>query len=147
MKSLAFAVAGILAMIQSGLAKDTPALPAGKVVTTPLVLKEGGTAEKPAVFDGQGMVIDLGIDVTDHAWKKSGDIWTSSGRLLDREPIAAGQLAALFLDELPLTVPRDVAAEKLHPRAQGALLHSAGRAQARSDGLHGRWLALFPLAG
>ncbi len=35
------------------------------------------------------MVIDLGIDVTEHAWKKEGDVWTSSGPLLSREPIAA----------------------------------------------------------
>ncbi len=88
---------------------------AGGMSKTPLLLKQGGTVGNPAVFDGKGMVIDLGLDVTDHAWKKDGDIWTSSGRLLGREPIAAGQLAGLFLDDLPLSLPRDVAAEKLHP--------------------------------
>jgi hypothetical protein len=86
-----------------------------RVVNTPLVLKHGGTADKPAVFDGRGMVIDLGIDVTDHSWQKSGDVWTSSGKLFDREPIAAGQVSGLFLDELPLSLPRDLAAEKANP--------------------------------
>ena len=88
---------------------------AGEVSTTPLVLKEGGTAEKPAVFDGKGIVIDLGIDVTDHAWKKAGDLWTSSGPPLGREPLTAGQLAGLFLDEVPISIPRDLAAEKQQP--------------------------------
>ena len=82
----------------------------GEVSTAPLVLKEGGTAEKPFVFDGKGMVIDLGIDVTEHAWRKEGDVWTSSGPLLGRQPIAAGQLAGLFLGDVPISLPRDVAA-------------------------------------
>lgn len=86
-----------------------------RVVTTPLVIRDGGTPEKPAVFDGKGMVIDLAIDVTDHAWKKSGDVWTSNGKLLGREPIAAGQLAGLFIEEVPLAIPRDTATEKLQP--------------------------------
>jgi hypothetical protein len=34
-----------------------------RAITTPLILTEGGTADEPAIFDGQGMVIDLGIDV------------------------------------------------------------------------------------
>lgn len=85
------------------------------VSKTPLLLKEGGTPEHPAVYDGHGVVIDLGIDVTDQAWRKAGDLWSSNGRLLGREPIPAGQFAGLFIDELPLNVPRDLAAEKLHP--------------------------------
>jgi hypothetical protein len=47
---------------------------AAELRTMPLVLKDGGTAEKPAVFDGRGMIIDLAIDVTDHPWKKAGDL-------------------------------------------------------------------------
>jgi len=86
-----------------------------RVSGTPLTLKRGGTPERPVVFDGRGLVIDLGIDVTDHAWQKKEDLWTSSGKLLDREPIAAGQIAGLFLDELPLSLPRDLAAEKAYP--------------------------------
>lgn len=89
------------------------------VVATPLVLREGGSPDKPAVFDGKGMIIDLGIDVTDHEWKKNGDVWTSTGKLLSREPIAAGQVAGLFVDEAPLAIPRDVATEKLHPDRKG----------------------------
>ena len=90
-------------------------LHADDVVTNALILKQGGTPERPAVFDGRGLVIDLGIDVTGHAWIRDGDLWTSRGRLLDRDPIPAGQVAGLFLDDLPLSLPRDVAAEKLHP--------------------------------
>lgn len=88
---------------------------APRLTTQPLFLRDGGTPEQPAVFDGRGLVIDLGIDVTDHDWIREGDVWRSRGRLLDRDPIIAGQSAGLFLDELPLVVPRDVAAEKLHP--------------------------------
>ena len=77
------------------------------IATTPLVIRDGGTSGKPASFDGQGMVIDLGIDVTAHPWKKAGDVWTSAGKILDREPIATGQVAGLFIDEVPLAIPRD----------------------------------------
>ena len=87
-------------------------------ITTPLVLKEGGTPDEPAVFDGQGMTIDLGIDVTDHDWRRDGDLWTSPRQLLaehDQEPRIAGQTAGLFVDEIPITIPRDLEAEKLHP--------------------------------
>ena len=35
-------------------------LMAGEIRTTPLILNEGGTLEKPAVFDGKGMVIERG---------------------------------------------------------------------------------------
>lgn len=93
----------------------TGTLLAVEVSKTPLVLKEGGTPEKPAIFDGKGMTIDLGIDVTDHAWKKEGDVWTLNGPVLDHKPIGAGQIAGLFLDEIPLSIPRDVATEKVHP--------------------------------
>jgi len=41
---------------------------AGEITTQPVSLTRGGTAEAPAVFDGKGMVIDLGTAVTDHAW-------------------------------------------------------------------------------
>lgn len=104
-----------LAACSSALAAAEPASPPAKVSKTPLFLKEGGTPDKPAIFDGKGIVIDLGIDVTDHPWKKEGDLWTSAGPLLGREPIKAGQVAGLFLDELPLSIPRDVPAEKLNP--------------------------------
>ena len=51
---------------------------AGELTKKPIRITQGGTAEKPAVFDGKGMVIDLGIDVTDHAWQKDDDNWTST---------------------------------------------------------------------
>ncbi|HWA97672.1 MAG TPA: right-handed parallel beta-helix repeat-containing protein [Pirellulales bacterium] len=86
-----------------------------RIVRTPLVLKAGGTPEKQAVFDGQGMVIDLGIDVTEQDWTKQGDVWTSRGPLFDRKPIAAGQLAGMFIDEVPLSIARDPIAERAAP--------------------------------
>ena len=46
-------------------------------ITTPLLLKKTGTPEKPEVFDGQGMLIDLGTRVSDHDWIMDGDLWTS----------------------------------------------------------------------
>lgn len=87
--------------------------------TQPLIIRDGGTAEKPAVYDFKGLTIDLGLDVTDHAWIKEKDVWRSTGKLMEREPIAAGQLAGLFVgdrfESIPISIPRDLAAEKLHP--------------------------------
>lgn len=115
MKSTFPMLAALLLAPVAVLHADQASMPAGDVSNVPLVLKEGGTAETPFVFDGKGLVIDLGIGVTEHAWKKEGEIWTSSGPLFGREPIAAGQLAGLFLGDVPISLPRDVAAEKLHP--------------------------------
>ena len=87
-------------------------------ITTPLVLTKGGTPEEPAVFDGQGMLIDLGITVTSHEWKKTGDLWTSQPGFLasfNQEPRIAGQTSGLFVDGIPITIPRDLEAEKEHP--------------------------------
>jgi hypothetical protein len=88
---------------------------AAELRTVPLVLDKGGTKEQPVIFDGQGMTIDLAIDVTEHGWTKADSLWTSNGPLLGRAPLEAGQLAGLFVDEVPIAIPRDVAAEKLHP--------------------------------
>lgn len=88
------------------------------IFTEPLVLKEGGTPENPAIFDGQGMVIDLGINVTQHGWIRKGDLWTSQPGLLSdhgQKPRITGQTAGLFVDGIPITIPRDLEAEKLHP--------------------------------
>ena len=76
----------LMAAARSGHAAEGSAT----ISTTPLLLKHGGTVEKPAVYDGQGVVIDLGIDVTGQAWKKDGDLWTSDGPLLGRAPLKAG---------------------------------------------------------
>ena len=97
---------------------NPPALSFAKVITEPLVLKDGGTPEKPTIFDGKGMVIDLGIDVSDHSWEKYGDVWQScSGLLVEHglEKVMAGQKAGLFVGQLPITIPWDLEAEKLHP--------------------------------
>jgi hypothetical protein len=39
--------------------------------------------------------------------------------LLKRDPVAAGQVAGLFVEEVPIGIPRDVATEKLHPERKG----------------------------
>lgn len=71
------------------------------------------------MFDGKGLVIDLGSDVSDHPWKQEGDLWTSQGPLLERSPILAGQTAGLFVDEQPIAVPRNLQKEKVHPEKKG----------------------------
>jgi hypothetical protein len=81
----------------------------------PLILNQGGTAEKPAIFDGNGMVIDLGTDITDSPWQINGDIWTLPKLPPPNAPIMAGQYAALFIDEQPVAVPRDLEAEANQP--------------------------------
>ncbi|MFC5456120.1 right-handed parallel beta-helix repeat-containing protein [Prosthecobacter fluviatilis] len=79
---------------------------------TPLTLTQGGTPDKPAVFDGHGLIIDLGIDVTSHDWEKHGDLWTSRGPFEKHPPIDDVQRAALFIEEVPIRIVRDRAAEQ-----------------------------------
>ncbi len=85
---------------------------AQEIRRTPLTLKDGGTPGKPAVFDGKGMVIDLGIDVTSHAWEKQGDVWTSSGPFEKHPAVDDIQRAALFIEEVPMRIVRDRTAEQ-----------------------------------
>lgn len=85
---------------------------AQEIRRTPLTLKDGGTPDKPAVFDGRGMIIDLGIDVTTHDWEKQGDVWTSRGPFEKHPPVEDVQRAALFIEEVPIRIVRDRAAEK-----------------------------------
>lgn len=85
---------------------------ADEIVREPLVLQKGGTPEKPAVFDGEGMIIDLGIDVTSRSWKKNGDVWTSAEPIPERPPATDVQRAGMFIEEVPLRVKRDHAAER-----------------------------------
>ena len=85
---------------------------AQEIRRTPLTLTQGGTPEKPAVFDGHGMIIDLGIDVTSHDWEKQGDVWTSRGPFEKHPPVDDVQRAALFIEEVPIRITRDRAAEK-----------------------------------
>ncbi len=85
---------------------------AQEIRRTPLTLKDGGTPEKPAVFDGKGMTIDLGIDVTAHDWEKQGDVWTSRGPFEKHPPVDDVQRAALFIEEVPMRITRDRAGEQ-----------------------------------
>lgn len=91
------------------------AVSAAEVRRTPLVLTQGGTAENPAIFDGKGMVVDLGTDITQSHWLTEGDLWTLSRLPATYAPIMAGQYAALFVDEQPISVPRDLQAEAARP--------------------------------
>lgn len=85
---------------------------AQEIRRTPLTLKDGGTPEKPAVFDGQGMIIDLGIEVTSHDWEKQGEVWISRGPFDKHPAVDDIQRAALFIEEMPLRIMRDRAAEQ-----------------------------------
>jgi sialate O-acetylesterase len=87
-------------------------------ITTPLVLKTGGTPDKPEVFDGQGMLIDLGTRVSEHDWIMDSDLWTSKPDFLKsfgHTPRISGQTAGLFIGDIPITIPRDHEAEKGRP--------------------------------
>ena len=87
-------------------------------ITAPLVLKSGGTPDKPEVFDGQGMLIDLGTRVSEHDWIMDCDLWTSQPDFLKsfgHTPRIAGQTAGLFIGDIPITIPRDHEAEKGRP--------------------------------
>jgi len=88
---------------------------ASEVRRTPLIIKDGGTPENPAIFDGKGIVIDLGEDISAAHWEIAGDIWTLRSLPEKRVPIIAGQYAALFIDEQPISVPRNLQAEAAHP--------------------------------
>ncbi|MES2596204.1 MAG: right-handed parallel beta-helix repeat-containing protein [Verrucomicrobiota bacterium] len=77
-----------------------------------LLLNKSGTREAPVVFDGKGMIIDLGVDLTEQDWIKEGDVWTSRGPLPKHPPIDDVQRAGLFIDEVPLVIRRDREAEK-----------------------------------
>lgn len=120
-------------------------LHAQEIRRTPLVLTQGGTAENPAVFDGQGMVIDLGIDITDRAWVKDGDLWSTQGPFPEHPPVADEQRAGLFIDEVPVRISRDRAAERASGVA-GKVIYTTpgsllpGRMVWTADGtLHFRW--------
>jgi hypothetical protein len=88
---------------------------ASEVRRTPLIIKDGGSPENPSIFDGRGMVIDLGEDISAALWEIAGDIWTLRSLPEKRVPIIAGQYAALFIDEQPISVPRNLQAEAAHP--------------------------------
>lgn len=85
---------------------------AQEIRRTPLTLKDGGTPENPAVFDGKGMIIDLGIDVTAHEWTKMGDLWTSRPEFAQNMASGDVQRAGLFIEEVPLRIVRDRVAEQ-----------------------------------
>ena len=90
----------------------TTATHAQEIRRTPLTLQDGGTAENPAVFDGKGMIIDLGIDVTAHDWEKQGEVWISREAFDKHPPVEDVQRAALFIEEVPIRISRDRAAEQ-----------------------------------
>jgi hypothetical protein len=87
-------------------------LHAQEIRREPLTLTQGGTPEKPAVFDGKGMIIDLGIDISGLGWLKSGDLWTTPAPVAGLPAVADVQRAGLFIDEVPIRISRDRNAEK-----------------------------------
>ena len=111
--------------------------------------RKAGTPKKPEIFDGQGMLIDLGTRVSEHDWIINGDLWTSRPDFLrshGHEPRIAGQTAGLFIGEIPITIPRDHEAEKGRPEMKSkcyfALPTSSNRERwdTRKDGsLYFRW--------
>ena len=64
---------------------------------------------------GLQALVDLGIDVTSEPWERNGDLWTLPAPADRSLPIIAGQSAALFVDDMPITVPRDLEAEARQP--------------------------------
>jgi hypothetical protein len=100
------------------------AVHAQEIRRTPLILSQGGTPEKPAVFDGKGMIIDLGIDITDKEWIKNGDLWTTQSPIPEHPPVADEQRAGLFIDEVPVRISRDRVAEKNSGEA-GKIIYTA----------------------
>ncbi len=78
----------------------------------PLTLSKGGTPENPTVFDGKGIIIDLGIDVTTHDWQKNNDVWTSNGPFAKHPAVTDPQRGVLFIEEVPMRIVRDREAEK-----------------------------------
>lgn len=89
-----------------------PSLHAQEIRREPLTLTQGGTPEKPAVFDGKGMIIDLGVGISDLGWLKSGDLWTAPAPVASLPPVADVQRAGLFIDGVPVRISRDRIAEK-----------------------------------
>lgn len=101
-------------------------------ITTPVVLSAGGTPEEPVVFDGHGMLIDLGTDISGHTWVEDDDLWTSQPGLLGehgQEPRLAGQTAGLFVGGIPVTIPRDLDAERAQPDKKSRCYVAAERLQ------------------
>ena len=86
-------------------------MPAVEISHTPMVFKQGGSADKPVEFDGKGMIVDVGVNVTNHAWQKQGEVWTASARLATWEPVTPGLCTGLFIDELPLALGIDKEAQ------------------------------------
>jgi sialate O-acetylesterase len=117
-------------------------------ITAPLVLKSGGTPDKPEVFDGQGMLIDLGTRVSEHDWIMDGDLWTSQPGFLKsfgHTPRIAGQTAGLFIGDIPITIPRYHEAEKGRPNMKSKCyfppekLKPGEMGYAKDESLYFRW--------
>lgn len=123
------------------------ALHAEEVRRTPLILSQGGTPEEPAVFDGEGLIIDLGIDITAQDWIQAGDVWTSRGPLPGHPPREDTQRAGLFIDEVPIIIVRDRAAEQQAEEAKPIVylapkaLHPGQMGWTEDGSLYFRWPA------
>jgi hypothetical protein len=47
----------------------------------PIVIRRGGTPQNPLIIDGQGAVINLGLDITPGPWTDTGEGWRWEGDL------------------------------------------------------------------
>ena len=99
-------------------------LHAQEIRRVPLTLNMGGTMENPVVFDGKGMIIDLGIDITTHDWQKNGEVWTSNGPFAKYPAVTDPQRGVLFIEEVPMRIARDREAEKKNGVA-GQVIYAA----------------------
>ncbi len=110
-----------------------------------LILSRSGTPDEPFVFDGKGMVIDLGIDITERDWIRNGDLWTSRGPLPEYPPVEDTQRAGLFIDEVPVRIARDRQAEKKSGESKQVLyvdpsaLRPGQMGWAKDGSLYFRW--------
>lgn len=68
-----------------------------------LQISKGGTAENPLVVDGQGAVINLGLDITAGPWTDTGDGWRLEKVLPKGFSTGIYQATSVFVNGLGLT--------------------------------------------
>lgn len=69
----------------------------------PLVVNKSGEADRRIIIEGNGNVLDLGMDVSEGPWKADGEQWVLE-RELEHPKNRAGleQAAAFFVDSVPV---------------------------------------------
>lgn len=72
-------------------------LAAGQTFRETLHITVGGTPEAPLIIEGQGAIIDLGVDVTQGPWTADGQAWILDRTEPDWGNAAVWQMARLFV--------------------------------------------------